>query len=85
MHSQFEYRNTIAGSSPAERILIYFEKIRFASQKIEFLNFCLLAKKSVRMTLIFLETTKYSKKTYILFLFLCLHNFMIFMFLFLFL
>jgi hypothetical protein len=29
------YRNTIAGS-PGERIFIYFEKIRFASQKLNF-------------------------------------------------
>jgi hypothetical protein len=29
------YRNTIAGSPPGERIFIYFEKIRFASQKFE--------------------------------------------------
>ena len=34
------YRNTIASSSPGERIFNYFEKIRFASQKIEFLNLC---------------------------------------------
>ena len=33
------YRNTIAGSSPGERIFIYFGKIRFASLKTEFLNF----------------------------------------------
>ena len=41
-----EYRNTIAGSSPGERIIIFFDKIRFASQKTEFLNFRFLAKKN---------------------------------------
>ena len=41
------YRNTIAGLSSGEQIFIYFEKIRFTSQKIEFLNFCFLAKKSI--------------------------------------
>ena len=55
------YRNTIAGSSPGERIFIYFEKIKLASQKIEFLNFCYLAKKKVKMTLNGLEITKFSK------------------------
>jgi hypothetical protein len=30
------YRNTIAGSSHDERIFIYFEKIRFVSQKHNF-------------------------------------------------
>ena len=34
------YRDTIACSSHGEQIFIYFEKIRFASQKIEFLSFC---------------------------------------------
>jgi hypothetical protein len=28
------YRNTIAGSPPDERIFNFFEKIRFASQKL---------------------------------------------------
>ena len=45
-HDQnFMYRNTIAGSSPGERIFIYFEKIRFASQKTKFLNFVFQPKK----------------------------------------
>ena len=39
-------RNTIAGLSLGERIFIYFEKIRFAFQKIEFLNVCFSAKKN---------------------------------------
>jgi hypothetical protein len=30
------YRNTIASSPPGERIFIFFEKIRFASQKLNF-------------------------------------------------
>ena len=34
-----KYRNAIACSSPGERIFIYFEKIRFFSQRTEFLNF----------------------------------------------
>ena len=44
VHWPFEYRNTIAGSPPSERIFIYLGKTRFASQKTEFLNFCFLAK-----------------------------------------
>ena len=43
------YRDTIAGSPPGERI-IFFEKIRYASQKLNFSNF-FLAKKSIKMTL----------------------------------
>ena len=42
--TNYEYRNTIADSFFGERIIIFFEKIRFASQKTEFLNFCFLAK-----------------------------------------
>jgi hypothetical protein len=42
------YRNTIAGSPPGERIFIFFEKIRFASQKLNFSIFHFLAKKSVK-------------------------------------
>jgi hypothetical protein len=38
------YRNTIAGLPPGERIFIFFEKIRFASQKQNFSNFSFLAK-----------------------------------------
>ena len=33
------YGNTIAGSPLDKRIFIYFEKIRFASQKLNFLIF----------------------------------------------
>jgi hypothetical protein len=55
-----EYRNTIAGSPPEEQIF-FFEKIRFASQKTDFFNFCFLAKKSVKMTLNRLEVTKCCK------------------------
>ena len=40
----FEYRSLQAASSPGERIIIFFEKIRFTSQKTEFLNFRFLAK-----------------------------------------
>ena len=48
------YRNTIAGD---ERVFIYFEKIKFASQKV--LNFLFFSKKkSVKMTLNGLETPK---------------------------
>jgi hypothetical protein len=39
-----DYRNTIAGSPPGEQILIYFEKIRLASQKLNFSIFVFLAK-----------------------------------------
>ena len=45
------YRNTKVDSSLGERIFINFERIRFASRKIEFLDFCFLAKKSIKMTL----------------------------------
>jgi hypothetical protein len=31
-----DYCNTIAGSPPGERIFIYFEKIRFTSQNLNF-------------------------------------------------
>ena len=43
-YSEDVYRNTIEGLSSGERIFIYFEKIRFTSQKTIFLNFCFLAK-----------------------------------------
>jgi hypothetical protein len=33
---QQNHRNTIAGSPPGKRIFIYFEKKRFASQKLNF-------------------------------------------------
>ena len=36
---------TMFSTSAGERIFIYFEKIRFASQKTEFLNFCVLKKR----------------------------------------
>ena len=39
-----KYRNTIVGSFLGERIITFFEKIRFAPHKTEFLNFCFLAK-----------------------------------------
>jgi hypothetical protein len=38
-NDQKRYRNTIAGSPPSERIFIYFEKIRFTSQKHKFSQF----------------------------------------------
>jgi hypothetical protein len=38
-----DYRNTIAGSPLGERIFIFFGKMRFASQKLNFFSF--LAKK----------------------------------------
>ena len=41
---QIYNRNTIAGSSLGERIFIYFEKLRFASQRTEFFNFCFYQK-----------------------------------------
>ena len=33
------YRKTIACLPPGEQIYIFFEKIRFASQKLNFINF----------------------------------------------
>ena len=39
------YRNTIVGSPLDERIFIYFWKNKVRLSKIEFLNFCFLAKK----------------------------------------
>jgi hypothetical protein len=53
------YRNTIAGSPPGKRIFVFFEKIRFASQKLNFSIF--LANKLVKMTLNSLEVTKCCK------------------------
>jgi hypothetical protein len=44
--TSWRYRNTIAGSPPSERIFIYFQKIRFASQKLNFSIF-VFSKKSV--------------------------------------
>ena len=41
------YRKTVAGSSHGERIFIYFEKIRFTSQKTKFLKFHFKQKKSI--------------------------------------
>jgi hypothetical protein len=38
------YRNTIAGSPPGKRIFMYFEKKRFASQKLNFSIFVFLIK-----------------------------------------
>ena len=55
------YRN-IACSSPGKQIFIYFEKIRFTSQKTEFPSFLFSQKKSVKMTLNGLEITKYCQK-----------------------
>ena len=77
------YHNTIAGSSPSERIFIYFEQIRFASQKIEFLNFCFLAKKSIKMTLNILEINFFLHKLIYSILFFRLHNFLVLRFSFL--
>ena len=37
---RLDYRNTIAGSKHDKQIFIFFEKIRFASQKTAILNFC---------------------------------------------
>jgi len=54
------YRNTIAGLPPSERIFIFFEKIRFASQKW-ISQFCFFAKILVKMTLNSLEVTKCCK------------------------
>jgi len=34
--SLYEYRYTIASSPPEERIFFFFEKLRFASQKLNF-------------------------------------------------
>ena len=56
------YRNTIAGSSPSERIFIFFETIRFAFQEIEFLNFYFLAKKISKNDLKWLRNNKILKK-----------------------
>ena len=52
------YRNIIASSSPREQILFFFEKIRFASQKLNFSIFCFFSKKPIKMTLNSLEVTK---------------------------
>ena len=54
------YRNTIVGSPLGEQIFIFFEKIRFASQKLSLPNFY-LAKILVKMTINSLEVTKCCK------------------------
>ena len=56
------YRNTKAYSSPGKPIFIYFEKIRFASQKTEFLNLCCLAKKINKNDLKWLRKNKTLQK-----------------------
>jgi hypothetical protein len=40
------YRNTIACLPPGEQIFVFFEKIRFAYQKLNFSNFCVFNKKN---------------------------------------
>ena len=45
----------------ANKYLFIYEKIRFASQNTEFLNFCFFSKKSVKITSNDLETTKFCK------------------------
>ena len=77
------YRKTIAGSPPHERIYFFFEKIKFASQKLNLSIFVFQQKKSIKMTLNSLEVKKCCKKEFILFLFFCLQNFLFFTFLFL--
>ena len=74
------YTNTIAGSSPGERIYTSFFKVRFASQKIESLYFYFQPKKPIIMTLNDIEITKYCNTYFILFLFFYLHNFLVFTF-----
>ena len=73
---QIKYRNTIASSSPGERVFICFCKKRFAFQIIDFLNFCFYSKKSLEKNVNGLEITTYCKNY-----FFCLHKFTIFMFL----
>ena len=64
------YRNTEACSSLGERIF-GLKKIKIASQKIEFLNFCFLAKKkSVKLTLNGSKLTKYYKNYFFVFYFI---------------
>ena len=74
-----EYRNTIASSSPRERIFIYFEKIRFASQKIEFLNFLFQQKININDLKWFRNNKRLQKLIHYIFVF-CLHNFVFFTF-----
>ena len=64
------YRNTIAGSSPWKRIFIFFEKIRFASQKTEFLNFCFLAKNKKNDLKWLRNTKRLQKLIYSIFVFM---------------
>ena len=76
------YRNIIAGSPPGEQISIYFENIRFASQKLKFSIF-FSKKKTIKFTLNSLEVKKYCKNQFILLSLFCLQIFLIFTFLFL--
>ena len=73
------YRNTIAGSSLGEQICNFFGKIGSPLKKLNFSNFVFKQKKSVKMTLNGLETTKIAKNS-LSFLFFCFHNFLIFTF-----
>jgi hypothetical protein len=68
----------------ANEYLFIFEKIRFASQKLNFSNFVFLSKKSAKMTSNSLEVTKYCKNFLILFLFFLsskFYNFYVILFL----
>ena len=79
VHMSERYRNTIAGLPPGERIFFLFFLNKVCLSKTEFLK-KKLAKKLVKMTLNSLEVTKCCKKYFILFLFLCLQNILIFTF-----
>jgi hypothetical protein len=57
LRCRLHYRNTIAGLPHGEQFF-FFEKIRFASQKLIFL----FSKKTIKMTLNSLEVTKCCKK-----------------------
>jgi hypothetical protein len=55
-HQIVKYRNIIASSSLGKRILIFFEKIRFASQKLIYSIFVFVSSKNFNfLHFLFLE------------------------------
>ena len=55
------YRNTIADSFLGERIIVFFEKTRIRLSENWISQFSFFSKKSIKVTLNGLETTKYCK------------------------
>ena len=66
------YRNTVAGSSPGERIFIYFEKVRpLKKLNVSFLFLAKIIKNDLKWLI---SNTIFQKLIHSIFV-LCLHNF----------